>query len=332
MAPKRNYTIDLFKFIAALLIIGIHTEPFSEVNGNLCFFVVELVCRLAVPFFAICSGYFISQSIIKNDRKFTPVKRQEIKLIKLYAVWTILYFLFDIPFAVSGGYFTIKNHIGFAISTVTIGSHYHLWYLISLIYALPLLYLCVRFVRRNALVPIMAGLYFIKVLSYGYTKWLPIQVNSVFNLFHKFDALFDAVFLLLPLMLLGYIISTGKIPELKWCVLGFCFSFALLTVEAFTLRSFGQESVSFIFFTFPTAYFAFSLISHLKFGEKLKYGKMLGSVSLIIYCFHPMIVEILPKDMYSILKYLIVAIVSIAFSVGYYYIKLAIVKIRTRNV
>ena len=52
----RNYTVDLFKFFAALLIIGIHTGPFSDISENVYFFVVNVFCRLAVPFFAICSG------------------------------------------------------------------------------------------------------------------------------------------------------------------------------------------------------------------------------------------------------------------------------------
>lgn len=326
MTDRRNYTIDLFKFIASLLVIGIHTEPFVEINDGVYFFVVNILCRLAVPFFAVCSGYFISNSIFRSEGKYVPIKRQETKLIKIYCIWTLLYFLFDIPFAISSGWFSIKNYIGFAISIVTKGSHYHLWYLISLIYALLLFYLCVRFLKRKFLLLLMLLLYMVKALSYGYIKWLPKSFNAVFGICHKFDALFDAVFLILPLLLLGYFISICKKPNIKWSFIGFVCSFVLLTTEAFILRNFGQESVSFIFFTLPTAYFSFSIVLQLKFGNKLRIGKMLGSVSLIIYCFHPMVVEILPEDMFSLLKYIIVAIVSFLVAVGYYFIKCHIPK------
>lgn len=318
---KRNYTVDLFKFFAALLIIGIHTEPFSDINENVYFFVVNVFCRLAVPFFAVCSGYYITKTLNKNDYRIATIKRQEIKLIILYVIWTILYFLYDIPFAIKGGYFTIKNFIGYGINTFTSGSSYHLWYLISLIYALPLFYLCVKHLKKKSIILLMIVLYCVKVISYGYVKWLPSPLLLVFNLFHKFDALFNAVFLLLPLLLLGYIIATGITPNIKKSMLGLIISFILLSVEAFVLKSFGQDSVSFIFFTLPTAFFAFSTVIQLNFAQDMKIGKLLGAVSLFIYCFHPMVVGLLPKDMFSLFKYVIVAFSSVLVALGYYFLK-----------
>ena len=88
----------------------------------------------------------------------------------------------------------------------------------------------------------------LKALSYGYIQWLPTFMQTIFGIGGKFSALFDAVFLLLPLMLLGFFISQKKI-SLKFSLVGFIVSFSLLTVEAFTLKAFGQESVSFIFMT-----------------------------------------------------------------------------------
>ena len=64
----RNYTVDLFKFFASLLIIGIHTSPFSDVNENVYFFVVHVFCRLAVPFFAVCSGFFLAKTNVINAK------------------------------------------------------------------------------------------------------------------------------------------------------------------------------------------------------------------------------------------------------------------------
>lgn len=317
----RNYTVDLFKFFSALLIIGIHTSPFSDINENLYFFVVNVFCRLAVPFFAVCSGYYLTKVIQKNDYRIATIKRQEIKLIKLYLIWTVLYFFYDIPFAIKGGYCTVKNYIGYGINAITSGSSYHLWYLISLIYALPLFYFCIKYLKKKSIIPLMIVLYCVKVISYGYVKWLPSPVLYVFNLFNKFDAMFNAVFLLLPLLLLGYIIATGNTLRIKKCVLGFVISFTLLSIEAFVLKSFGQDSVSFIFFTLPTSYFAFSTVIQLHFAQDMKIGKLLGSVSLFIYCFHPMVVGLLPKDMFSLLKYVIVALSSVLVALGYYYLQ-----------
>ena len=318
----RNYTIDLFKFISSILIIGIHTNLFVDNNDTLNFAAVDVICRLAVPFFAVCSGYFLSKSLAKNEYGAKPIKKQEWKLIKLYALWTVLYLAYSIPTWIKTDWMSFGTFKDYALATVTQGCHYHLWYLISLIYALPLFYLCVRFIKnRKLLFVIMIVLYIIKALSYGYSQYLPVFMQSAFRMGNKFSTLFDAVFLLLPILLLGFFITQKKI-SLKFSLIGFIVSFSLLTVEAFALKAFGQESVSFIFMTFPTAYFLFSLISQINWNLNGKLCTLLGSASLIIYCFHPMIVElfidIVPS---SILLFIITAIASVVVSLVFVIVK-----------
>ena len=248
-------------------------------------------------------------------------------MIKLYALWTLLYLLYSIPTWIKTGWMSFGAFKDYALATVTQGCHYHLWYLISLIYALPLFYLCVRFIKnRKLLFALMIALYIIKAISYGYARWLPTFIQTIFGIGGKFSALFDAVFLLLPILLLGFFITQKKI-SLKFSLIGFIVSFSLLTVEAFTLKAFGQESVSFIFMTFPTAYFLFSLISQINWNLNGKVCTLLGSASLIIYCFHPMIVElfidIVPS---SILLFLGTAIISVLLSLMLMLIKARIKK------
>lgn len=207
----RNYTVDLFKFISSLLIIGIHTNLFVDINDTLNFAFVDIICRLAVPFFAVCSGYFLSKSLSKNEYGAKPIKKQEWKMIKLYALWAVLYLAYSIPTWIKSGWMSFGAFKDYALATVTQGCHYHLWYLISLIYALPLFYLCARFIKnRKLLFVLMIALYIIKAISYGYARWLPTFIQTIFGIGGKFSALFDAVFLLLPLLLLGFFISQKK--------------------------------------------------------------------------------------------------------------------------
>lgn len=308
----RNYTIDLFKFISSILIIGIHTSLFVDINDTLNFAFVDIVCRLAVPFFAVCSGYFLSKSLAKSEYEAKPIKKQEWKLIKLYVLWTVLYLLYSIPTWIKTGWMSFGAFKDFALATFKVGSHYHLWYLISLIYALPLFYLCVKFIKnRRVLFIMMLVFYIVKALSYGYSQWLPTFLQTAFRMGNRFSALFDAVFLLLPLLLLGFFVSQKKISK-KVSLISFIVSFILLIVEAFTLKSFGQESVSFIFMTFPTAYFLFSLISQLNWKLNGKVCSALGASSLIIYCFHPMAIELFGDwQINSIALFVISSVVSV---------------------
>lgn len=56
---RRNYTIDFFRVIFAILIVALHTSPFSEINFHLYYFICHIFSRLAVPFFAAVSGYYL---------------------------------------------------------------------------------------------------------------------------------------------------------------------------------------------------------------------------------------------------------------------------------
>lgn len=310
---KRNYTIDLFKFISSIFIIGIHTNLFVDINDALNFAVVDIICRLAVPFFAVCSGYFLSMSLMKNEYGAKLIKKQEWKLIKIYFFWSVIFLFYSIPTWIKTGWMSFNAFKDYTLAFVTQGYHYHFWYLISLIYSLPLFYLSIRLIKkRKLLFVLMLLLYIIKTLSFGYSRWLPTSIQTAFLIGSRFSALFNAVFLLLPLLLLGYFISQKKI-SLRLSLAGFIVSFALLTVEAFVLKAFGQESVSFIFMTFPTAYFLFSLILQINWNLNRNVFTLLGTASLIIYCLHPMIVEIFIDIISSsVLLFLSTAIISVA--------------------
>lgn len=44
------YGIDLIKYILAFFIVAIHFHPFSSINENADYFVVNYLTRIAVPF------------------------------------------------------------------------------------------------------------------------------------------------------------------------------------------------------------------------------------------------------------------------------------------
>lgn len=65
----RNQTIDIAKFLAALLVIAIHTSLFEDLDGQLYFLFNSVLCRLAVPFFAATTGYYLCRAICKSGSK-----------------------------------------------------------------------------------------------------------------------------------------------------------------------------------------------------------------------------------------------------------------------
>ena len=85
---KMNGTIDIVKLLMAVLVIGIHTEPFSfnfwlDKGFGIC-------TRLCVPFFFVTSAYFYW-------RKEKSAKSFLSRIVLLYVIWSVIYLPFDIP-------------------------------------------------------------------------------------------------------------------------------------------------------------------------------------------------------------------------------------------
>lgn len=304
----RNSTIDLAKFIAALLVVAIHTSLFNDVNETLYFVFNELICRLAVPFFAICTGYYLCLSV--NGDQSNKVWKQEWKLIKIYALWTLLYFLFLIPNWIEIGYLSIPNCIGYLKSAVLIGSYFHLWYVLYVIYAIPVFYLCLKYIRSSLWIWIAIALYGINAFNYGYSSFYSedswVQIFSCIN---KGYAIVKSQFVILPMLLCGaYLTRRTGSPKRNMSLL--TISFIALIVEASLLRHYAQlEKVSQIMMILPTACFIFASLISIRV-DKPRF-KHLGAMSLIIYCVHPMfcryINDIVPN---TITSFVIVCILS----------------------
>ena len=74
-------SIDLFKWIAALLVASMHSRPFIQHDGANYYF--TCICRIAVPFFFVFSSFIFYK---KHNSIGSFIKR----LLILYAVWFVL--------------------------------------------------------------------------------------------------------------------------------------------------------------------------------------------------------------------------------------------------
>lgn len=317
----RNSAIDLAKFVASIMIVAIHTGLFSDVDETLYFAVVHIVCRVAVPFFAVCSGYFLSsrlefgETLCKSEHNKGIFLKQWKKLAALYAVWSVLYLFHSIPMWIEIGWFSPFAFIDYAIGAVTKGSHYHFWYLWGMIYTLPVFYLLLRLCKQKYWMPVIVVLWAFKVLGYSYTMFVPGQLAEVLGKLGTATCL-------LPLLLLGALISRQKERTLRYNIAGLVVSVISLTAEAFALKNFGQEAVSYIVFTLPVAYFLFCLILKEKTRGNGGICSRLGAVSMFVYCVHPMLVE-LTEDVFqnSLIYFGFVAVGSTVLGLGYTYIR-----------
>lgn len=174
---KRNGSIDFFRYICAILVVAIHTHPFTEINnilGELC---TDIIPKFAVPYFFAVSGFFYMSKLENNENCFFYCLK---KLMHIYLYWSCIYYCID--FIVFG----YKNPLDFLVKCIykffLIGSHYHFWYFPALIISICLTTIIYRLnnkigINQNILMFISIFLYCIGVLGVGYFNFsinLPI--------------------------------------------------------------------------------------------------------------------------------------------------------------
>ena len=93
---KTYYALDVAKFISAFLVVCIHTGPLLDVDATGNFILVQILARLAVPFFFVASGFLFFRKLdfkreYNDYENKTQLKHYLWRLCKIYIIWTILY-------------------------------------------------------------------------------------------------------------------------------------------------------------------------------------------------------------------------------------------------
>lgn len=314
LVSKQNNSIDLAKFIFAILVVAIHVSPFgsgqSEIIGFLNFFLRDYVARLAVPFFFIASGYFLFKKTDINNFEINRSKTYALKILKLYLIWSAIYFplsfgnaFFDKKGFLHGVFAYIKN---FILST----SFSHLWYLNALIFAVVIIsVLLYKRVSPKLIIVIGALFYFIGLFAQSWFGFIePLRnipsVWSALKLVKSIivttrDGLFDGlIYVGIGMLFAFYKIRLNK----KQAGAGFVISMVLLFIEAFGLEHLGySRSHDTYLFLVPAAFFLFAFVRDIELADGDIYMKLRIQSSLI-YFIHPYILRLIAVITYLIFK------------------------------
>ena len=321
MTKNKNYTgIDYFRFIAALLIVAIHTSPLASFSETGDFILTRIIARVAVPFFLMTSGFFLISRYTYNTEKLGAFVK---KTALIYGAAILIY----IPINIYNGYFKMDNLLPNIIKDIVFdGTLYHLWYLpASIIGAVIAWYLVKKLNYPKALI-VASVLYLIGLFGdsyYGITEKISC-LNSLYDyIFQVTDHTRNGIFFAPIFFIIGGLIADNR-PQITFgkSIWGFAVSFALMFGEAFALHHFDlQRHDSMYVFLLPCMYFLFNVILHFK-GKRLV---TLRTTSLIIYIIHPMmivVIRLFSKLFHlqsllvenSIAHYFMVCLTSVVFS------------------
>lgn len=279
---------DAFKWLAAFLVVAIHTSPLESIWPYGDFLLTRIAARLAVPFFFMLTGYFTVQ-----------VKKTEKKLFLLYLGVTCLYLPVQIYKYMGGETFTagrILKDIFFD------GTFYHLWYLPACMLGLALMTLLLKCGKENA-IAISILLYVIGLLGdsyFGLVRLSPILSKVYDGMFTCFSYTRNGIFMAPLFLLLGRLFreqeKKGKQNKEKELILFLC-SFVLMIQEALLLHDTDWQKHDSMYLFLPLC--SYHLLAFLRCVNESPFllerngqrtGRLWLKGPMYIYFLHPLVI------------------------------------------
>jgi surface polysaccharide O-acyltransferase-like enzyme len=181
----RISSIECGRVVAILAVMVIHISPFSNPfdpsvwNWTVDIYVagfLNQITRFAVPFFFLCSGYFLQPKL--SSAPPMPVAWRYCRpLLILWLLWSLLYALipFDPVGAWQQGYlasmaFQWQLLLSDPLNQWWVGGMVHLWFLPALMLAVLMLALCQQWRKPGLALALGATLYLLALLGGSYAK------------------------------------------------------------------------------------------------------------------------------------------------------------------
>ncbi|MBQ8831281.1 MAG: serine racemase VanT catalytic subunit [Oscillospiraceae bacterium] len=273
--------IDIFRIAAAVMVVAIHTYPFADVSRTLDFVFTHVICRVAVPFFFMTSGFFLISHYAENGKKLTEFVK---KTLIIYAVSIAVY----IPINIYSGYF--GGDTNFLQDIIFNGTMYHLWYLPASVMGACIAWFLVRRLDYGWAIAISAVLYALGLLGdsyYGVAESVGVLKTVYDALFRVFEYTRNGLFFAPIFFVLGGFAAEKRCYGKGAEKLLFVLFLDLMIGEGLLLNMFGnQRHDSMYIFLVPAVWYLFMLL--LK-GESRR-RKTLTRAALVMYIVHPMVI------------------------------------------
>ncbi len=296
---------DIFRIIAAILVIAIHTSPLRSVNASAEHFLTSVIARIAVPFFFAMTGYFTDLRNVSGLKKTTG------KTAVMYGLAIVIY----LPFG------TYASNLKMLLFD---GAFFHLWYFPACVFGAVIVYALTK-LPKSAAFAIAAALYIVGLFGDSYYRLvsgLP-PVRAFYSaLFGVFSFTRNGLFFAPIFMLIGNMLRERKLGENRFAAaVGLTVSLLLLTLESFTLlRTNGAVGNMYVFLV-PAAIYLFELLA----SFKAKPRPRLRKASMWIYVIHPIIIHLLGKaadalgvvsfaEQHSLTRFVLATVISLAIA------------------
>lgn len=132
-----NKNIDKLRYIAAFIIVLLHSTPLIEVNDVAHFFLNNMLSRVAVPFFFLTTGFIVGMKVKSQGVKY--IDRYIKASLPTYIIWSLIYIIPGVDFLQSIEMNPQLYPAGLLVGIFYLGTYYHLWYFPALFIGLWIL-------------------------------------------------------------------------------------------------------------------------------------------------------------------------------------------------
>ncbi len=287
---KKVYnSIDLFKFIAAMLVVAVHTHPFANTGADYYF---TCLCRIAVPFFFVATSYFFFRRPEPDIRAYTK------RLGTIYVLWLLL----ELPW-VYERFFVSFDH-SFPLQILNIfrclvfsNTWWDSWFIMASMIAVSMVCFLSRRCRwRNGSLLALAGVgYLISLTAAGYYGFADLFLNERMQFYHKaFTWCFcpaNSFVVALIYVVIGKVLAESDWEKWRICGSGWktalllLLFFAIGFVEVHYMRWSVLVTDAWVFLP-PLTMAGFVLLLQTDLKINAKFARWMRDVSILVYILH----------------------------------------------
>ncbi|MDF9824600.1 peptidoglycan/LPS O-acetylase OafA/YrhL [Breznakia sp. PF5-3] len=326
MERKNYYLVDIVKLICAVLVVAIHTGPFLSVNETLNYFVVQILGRIAVPFFFVASAFLFFRKLdyvagLKSKENLRMLRKYILRLLRVYVIWTIIYLIPLVFEWMQGGIdgSTIPRFIRNFLFT---GSYYHLWFLPAMMFSTCLVYALLMKFKTTRVIEVGLVLYIIGMLVNVYGSVLlkiPLLGDGINFYLKIFETTRNGLFFGMIYTTIGFYIATSRFALSKSDLLKRTLvCFVLLFIEGFFIKGIQLDtprtSMYLTLLPFMFYFFLYVISFDLKFSERYITFRACSTLIYFSHILFKLILDILPFNYNSLVYFIIVLVLAVDFA------------------
>lgn len=293
---KKNYAaIDVAKYVSALLVVCIHTYPLYDLSPAANTFLIQAICRFAVPFFFVVSGFLFFSKIdpaagMCDALNLGMLKHYLRRLALLYGAWSVIYLPYTFLLWRGDG-FSLTFLLRWIFDCFFNGSYYHLWFLPALMLGTLIVYVLYTNVSLRRGMLVTAILYAIGMGMNVYGSVLA-QIPFVASLYQLYMSVFttarNGIFFAPVFLYVGiYLKAYPNVYDKKEYALGIASFYGALLLEEGLAYACGvlQDLTSMYLMLVPFTYFLVGALLQVQRTPSYL-CRFLRQSSLLIYVSH----------------------------------------------